>query len=101
MWLFIATLMITLQLISPPLTFRLRMISSMMVLAPYGEVIKAFPVVSLTPHKLSVYAVVGVELVATTLADKHMATVLPHLVQQRCEFPHKPPLTPVGPGASK
>ena len=47
-------------------------------LAPNGEVAKALPVVRLETKKLlvSVDAVVGLELLATTLADKHMATVL-------------------------
>ena len=52
------------------LSFRLRMISSMVVLAPHGEVAKNLPLVRLATHKLivSVDAVVGVELLATTLA---------------------------------
>ena len=63
---------------SSPHTFRLNMISSMIVLAPHGEMAKPLPVVRLVTHKLivSVDAVVGVELLATTLAGKHMATVL-------------------------
>ena len=70
---------------SSPHTFRLRMISSMVVLAPHGEVAKTLPVVRLATHKLivSVDAVVGVELLATTLAGKHMATVLPNFVLAR------------------
>ena len=65
-----------------PYTFRLRMISSMVVLAPHGEVAKTLPVVRLATHKLNVSfdAVVGVELLATTLAGKHIATVLPNFV---------------------
>ena len=57
----------------------------MVVLAPHGEVAKALHVVRLTTHKLivSVDAVVGVELLATTLAGKHMATVLPNFVLAR------------------
>ena len=55
---------------SSPHTFRLRMISSIVVLAPHGEVAKTLPVV-------------GVELLATTLAGKHMATVLPNFVLAR------------------
>ena len=41
--------------------------------------------VRLAPHKLivSVDAVVGDELLATTLADKHIATVLPNFVLAR------------------
>ena len=67
---------------SSPLMFRLRMISAMVVLAPHGEVAKALPVVRLATYKLlvSVDAVVGVKLLATTLADKHMAIVLPTFV---------------------
>ena len=43
---------------------------------------KALPVVRLANRKLpvSVDAVVGFELLAKTLADKHMATVLPNFV---------------------
>ena len=65
-----------------PRTFRLRMISSMVVLAQHGEMAKTLPVVRLVTHKLivSVNAVVGVELLATTLACKHKATVLPNFV---------------------
>jgi hypothetical protein len=65
-----------------PHTFRLRMISSIVVLAPQGEVAKTLPVVRLATHQLivSVDAVVGVELLATTLAGKHIATVLPNFV---------------------
>ena len=60
-------------------TFRFRMISSMVVLSPQGEVAKTLPVVRIATHKLIVYVddVVGVELLATTPACKHMATVLP------------------------
>ena len=70
---------------SSPHTFKLRMISSMVVLAPNGKVAKTLPVVRLAAHKLivSVDAVVGVELLATTIAGKHMATVLPHFVLAR------------------
>ena len=66
-------------------TFRLRMISLMVVLAPHGEVAKTLPVLRLATHKLvvSVDAVVGVELLATTLTSKHMAIVLPHFVLAR------------------
>ena len=69
----------------PPRTFRLRMISSMVVLSPYGKVAKTLPVVRLATHKfiLSVDAVVGVKLLATTLAGKHMATVLTKYVLAR------------------
>ena len=65
--------------------FRLRVLSSMVVLAPHGEVAKDLPVVRLTTKKLlvSVDAVVGLELLATTLAGKHMATVLPKFVLVR------------------
>ena len=60
------------------------MISSMVVLAPQ-EVAKPLPVVRLATHKLivSADAVVGVELLATTLKDKHIATVLPNFVLAR------------------
>ena len=67
---------------SSPHTFSLRMISSMVVLAPHGEVAKTLHVVRLATHK-SVDAVVGVELLATTLAGKYMATVLPTFVLAR------------------
>ena len=70
---------------SSPQMFRLRMISSTVVFAPHGEVAKKFPVVRLATHKLivSLDTVVGVELLATTLACKHMATVLANLVMDR------------------
>ena len=44
----------------------------------HGEVAKALPVVRLETKKLlvSLHAVFGLELLATTLADKHMATAL-------------------------
>ena len=43
------------------------------------------PVVRLAPHKLivSVDAVLGIELLATTLAGKHIANVLPNFVLAR------------------
>ena len=67
---------------SSPHTFRLRMISSMVVLAPLREVAKTLPVVRLATHRpiVSVDALVGVELLATILAGKHIATVLPKFV---------------------
>ena len=46
----------------------------------YGEVAKALPVVRLL---VSVDAVVGLEILVTTLADKRMATVLPNCVLVR------------------
>ena len=54
----------------------------MVVLAQLREVAKTLPVVRLATHKpiVSVDAVVGVELLATILADKHIATVLPNFV---------------------
>ena len=57
---------------SSPNTFSLRMISSIVVLAPHGEVAKTLPAVRLATHKLivSVDAVVGVKLLDTTLAGK-------------------------------
>ena len=68
-----------------PHTFRLRMISPMVVLAPHGELAKTLPVVRLASHKLivSVDTVLGVELLATTLTGKHMDTVLPHFMIAR------------------
>ena len=62
---------------SSPHTFRLRMIFSILVLDPLGEVAKSLPVVRLI---VSVDSVLGVELLATTLAGKHIATVLPTFV---------------------
>ena len=51
---------------SSPFTFRLMMISSVVVLAPYGEVAKYLPVVRLATKKslVSVDDVVGLELLA-------------------------------------
>ena len=107
---------------SSPHTFKLRMISSMVVLATHGEVAKTLPVVRLATHKLivSVDAVVGVELLASILADKHTATVHcnrhyrvePSLSLVICPPTLIPssnnmisitnlPLTPAGPGASR
>ena len=48
-------------------------------LASHEEVAKALPVVRLATKKLLV-SVVNLELLATTLGDKHMATVLPNCV---------------------
>ena len=62
------------------------MISPIVVLAPHEEVAKALPVVRLVTHKVfvSVDVVVGLELLATTLADKkNMATVLQNFVLVR------------------
>ena len=60
-----------------PHTFRLRIIFSIVVLAPLVEVAKSLPVGRLDTQKLivSVSTVLGVELLATTLA-----TVLPNFV---------------------
>ena len=71
-----------LLLSSSPHTFRLRMISSIVVLAPYGEVPKNLPVMRCATYKfiVSVDAVVGVELLATTLAGKHNVAVLSNFV---------------------
>ena len=67
---------------SSPLTFRSMMISFIVVTAPHGEVANGLPVARLATHKLlkSVDALVCLELLARTLADKNMATVLPHFV---------------------
>ena len=83
--LFLELARIILFLSSSRHTFRLRMIFSIVVLAPHGEVAKTLPAVRLATHKLivSVNDVVGVELLATTLAGKHMATVLPNIVLAR------------------
>ena len=75
----------SLFLSSSPYTFRLRMISLMVVLAPHGGVAKTLPVLRFATHKLIVFVdtVVGVEFPATTLAGKHMATFLPNFVLAR------------------
>ena len=54
-------------------------------LALHGKVAKALPVVRPETKRLllSVVNVVGLGLLATTLADKHMATVLPNRVLLR------------------
>ena len=54
-------------------------------LAPHGEVEKALPVVRLATKNLlvSVDDVVGLELLAKTLANKHLATVLPNCMLVR------------------
>ena len=55
-------------------------------LALHVEVENALPVMRLATKKLlvSVDAVVGLEIFATTLADKHMATVLSNCVLVSC-----------------
>ena len=70
---------------SSPHMFRLRIISAKVVLAPHGEVAKTLPMGRLATYKLfvSVDAVVEFELLATTLAGKHMATVLANFVLAR------------------
>ena len=57
---------------SSSLMFKLMMISSIVVLAPHEEVARAPPVARLATHKLlvSLDSVVGLELLATTLAIK-------------------------------
>ena len=71
---------------SSPLMFKLSMISPMVVLAPHGEVAKALSVARRANHKslVSVDFFFGLELLATTLADKHMATVLTKFVLIKC-----------------
>ena len=56
-----------------------------MALAPVGEVAKVIPVARPDTLNLlvSIHVIVGLELLATTLADKHMATVLPNFVLVR------------------
>ena len=51
----------------------------MVVLAPHGEVTKTIPIVWLATynHFESVDAVVGPKLIVTTIADKHIANMLP------------------------
>ena len=58
-------------------TFILRMIFSIVVLNPPGEVATSLPVPKFATHKLivSVDAVLGFEILVTTLASKHIATV--------------------------
>ena len=62
-----------LLLSSYPLTFRLRMIFSLVVIAPHGEVGKALPVVMLATLKLlvSVDAVIKVKLIIAPLQTNH------------------------------
>ena len=56
-----------------------------MALAPLGEVPKVIPLARPDTFDplVSVHAIVGLELLATTLADKHMGTVLLNLVLVR------------------
>ena len=55
------------------------------LLALHGEAAQALHVVTFETKWLilSFHAVVSLELLATTLADKHMATVLPNYVLHR------------------
>ena len=59
----------------------------------------------LATHRLlvSVDAVVAVELLATTLAEKRMATVLPTMIlfSNNMNYLSNPPLTPAGPDGSR
>ena len=57
----------------------------MVVLAQHGEFAQSFPVVRLATHNLLLYvdAVVWVDLLATNLSDKHMATQLSNSVLVR------------------
>ena len=82
MWLFIA-LFLELARTALFLSLCLRMISLIVVLAL--EKLKRSSVARLSTHKLnvSVDASVGLVLVATTLAGKHMANALPNLVLVR------------------
>ena len=59
---------------------------SLSPLAQHGEVAKALPLVRLATNNLFVLfdSVVGLELLAKTLSDKHMATVLTNCVLVRC-----------------
>ena len=52
--LFLEMVRTVLFLSSFPHTFRLRMVFSMVVLAPHGEVAKTLPMVRLATHKLTV-----------------------------------------------
>ena len=79
----------------------------MVVFAPHGEVAEALPMVRLAIHMLLVSVdVVGVEFLATTIADKHMATELlcpPTLIpsSNKMNSLTNLPSKPIGPGASK
>ena len=73
------------KLVSTNLTYKLQLEDNLIdgglhpgALAPLGEVAKVLPVTRLATHKLlvSVHDVAGLELLVTTLAVKHMATVL-------------------------
>ena len=75
------------KLVSTNLTFKLQLEEDLLggglhpvALAQLVEVAKVLPVTRLATHKLLVYvhAVVSFELLVTTLADKHIATVLPN-----------------------
>ena len=66
---------------SSPIMSRLWMIFLTVVIAPHGEVEQSLPVARLATNKLLV--AVGLELLATTLAEKHMANVPPNLVLVR------------------
>ena len=80
--LFLELARIVLFLSSSPLTIRLRMISSLVVLAPHGDDTRALPMARLATHNflVSVDAGVGLELFVTTHADKPMVAVLPNCV---------------------
>ena len=70
-----------------PLRFRFGFISSMVDLVPCGDVAKPLPAAreALAMRKLlgSVAAFVGLQLITSTLGDKHMAIVLPNVMLVR------------------
>ena len=74
------------------LRFRFGIISSMVDLAPCGDVAKPLPAArkALAMRKLlgSVAAVVGLQLITSTLGDKHMAIVLPNVMLVRLWHRH-------------
>ena len=69
---------------SSPITFRIRMISSMIFSCP-TKVAKALPVARLATQKLlvSVDAIVCLGLLVNALTDKHMDIELPNLLLVR------------------
>ena len=75
------------KLVSTNLTYKLQLEDDLLdggfhPVAQLGEVAKVLPLARLSTHNRLVFVnvVVGLKLFVTTLADKHLATVLPILV---------------------
>ena len=95
---------IVLFLSSSPLTFKLRMISSMVVLAQHGEVSKALHVVRLATHKVLVRRWQILESLVTDITGGEPSLLYPTTLipsSNNMNFLTNPASTLAGPGASR